>query len=131
MTTTQTTEPTTYSVPGWERPAWAAAAKIDSGLVDFTREASAIPVVVSGPEGEPTPSPVSLCRADMLLIDAETGTMSIEQGQTMIYLGDIEEVTVSEARTLAAALVELADYADGTRFQGGPDAYDGDIESDV
>ena len=115
MTITQTTEPTTYSVPGWERPAWAGAATIDNGYVDFTREASVIPVVASGPEEEPTPSPVSLCRADMLLIDAETGTMSIEQGQTMIYLGDIEEVTVSEARTLAAALVELADYADGAR----------------
>jgi len=115
MTITQTTEPTTYSVPGWERPAWASAARfIADDLLSFTREASVIPVVASGLEEEPTPSPVSLCRHDSIRIDAETGTMSIEQGPTMIYL-DIEGVTVSEARRLAAALVELADAADGTR----------------
>ena len=114
MTITQTTEPTTYSVPGWERPAWADTARFDNGYLDFTREGSVIPVVASGLEEEPTPSPVSLCRHDSIRIDAETGTMSIEQGPTMIYL-DIEEVTVSEARRLAAALVELADAADGTR----------------
>ena len=111
MTITQTTEPTTYDVPGWERPAWADTATIDNGYVDFTRDASVIPVVASGPEEEPTPSPVSLCRHDQISIGAETGTMSIEQGPTMIYL-DIEEVTVDEARRLAAALIELADAAE-------------------
>jgi hypothetical protein len=115
MTTTPTTEPTTFDVPGWERPAWASAAEfIGDDLLSFSRDASVIPVVASGPEEEPTPSPVSLCRHDQIRIDAESGTMSIEQGPTMIYL-DIEGVTVSEARRLAAALVELADAADGAR----------------
>jgi hypothetical protein len=106
--------PVTFDVPGWQRPDWATDAKLSDGDLTFTRDASVIPVVLSGQELMPSPSPVQLFRTDELHIDAEAGTMSIEQGPVVIYV-NIEEVSPSEARKLAAALVELADYADGAR----------------
>ena len=95
--------------------AWArtADAKMWNGAdVDFTREASVIPLVPAGPDDIPTPSPVALIRNDEIVLDAASGAFSVKQGATMIWL-DIESVSVSEARSLAAALIELADHSDG------------------
>ncbi len=107
--------PPTFPVAGWQAPPWAqtTGAKMWNGAhVDFTREASVIPLVPAGPDDLPTPSPVALIRNDEIVLNADSGAFSVKQGATMIWL-DIESVSVSEARKVAAALIELANYADG------------------
>ena len=54
-----------------------------------------------------------LIRTDQVTID-EAGA-AVHVGETVIHFADDADITPAEARKLAAALVELADYADGLR----------------
>jgi hypothetical protein len=54
-----------------------------------------------------------LCRTDQVLI-SEAGA-AVHVGQVVIGFADDAYITPDQARVLALALVELADYADGLR----------------
>jgi hypothetical protein len=54
-----------------------------------------------------------LVRTDQVVID-EAGA-AVHVGETVIRFADDAYITPGEARKLAEALVELADYADGLR----------------
>jgi hypothetical protein len=54
-----------------------------------------------------------LVRTDQVAID-EAGA-AVHVGQTVIHFADDAYITPDQARVLAEALVELADYADGLR----------------
>jgi hypothetical protein len=54
-----------------------------------------------------------LCRTDQVAI-SETGA-AVHVGAVVIHFADDAYITPGEARLLAEALVELADYAEGLR----------------
>jgi hypothetical protein len=79
------TEPTTHQIPGWDRPAWAVRGVKDRDELTWIREAS---VDVTYQDG------------------GVEDTFALEL---------VQYITPDQARILAQALVELADYADGMR----------------
>ena len=54
-----------------------------------------------------------LVRNDQVAIDETSAAVHV--GETVIHVADDAFIAPGEARKLAEALVELADYADGTR----------------
>jgi hypothetical protein len=110
-TSTSIAEPVSYPVPGWRRPTWATDVRYDGNYVAFDHKANACPVLLAGPDDHEDESPISLTRHDHYVINGEDGTITIIEGLTMIYM-DVEELPVSQARVLAAALLELAEFAE-------------------
>jgi hypothetical protein len=83
----------------------------DRDELTWTREAS-IDVTYSDGGVEETFAP-GLCRTDQVAVD-ETGA-AVHVGQVVVHFADDAYITPDQARKLAEALVELADYADGVR----------------
>jgi hypothetical protein len=77
----------------WQREAGVDVAYTDGGVED-----------TFAPE---------LCRTDQVAI-GEAGA-AVQVGSTVIHLGDDAYIAPGEGRTLAEALVELADWAEGLR----------------
>jgi hypothetical protein len=109
--TEPTDEPTTHEIPGCDRPAWAVRGVKDRDELTWTREAS-VDVTYQAGGVEETFAP-ELCRTDQVAVD-ETGA-AVHVGQVVVHFADDAYITPSEARKLAAALVELADWAEGLR----------------
>jgi hypothetical protein len=99
------------TIPGWDRPAWAVRGVKDRDELTWTREAS-VDVTYSDGGVEETFAP-ELIRTDQVTI-GEAGA-AVHVGTVVVHFADDAYATPSEARKLAAALVELADYADGLR----------------
>jgi hypothetical protein len=108
---TEPTDETTHEIPGWDRPAWAVRGVKDRDELTWTREAS-VDVTYSDGGVEETFAP-ELCRTDQVAI-SETGA-AVHVGAVVIHFADDAYIAPGEARKLAVALVELADYADGLR----------------
>jgi hypothetical protein len=102
---------TTHNIPGWDRPAWAVRGVKDRDELTWTREAT-VDVTYSDGGVEATFAP-ELVRIDQVAID-ETGVV-VHVGETVIRFTRDATITPGEARKLAEALVELADYADIVR----------------
>jgi hypothetical protein len=104
------TEPTTHQIPGWDRPKWAVTGHRDRDELTWTREAS-VDVTITDSGTLDTLAP-ELFRTDRVTI-TESGA-AVHVGHTVIRFAEDAYITPAEARKLAVALVELADYADGT-----------------
>jgi hypothetical protein len=104
-------ETTAHQIPGWDRPAWAIRGVKAGPELIWQREASVdVTYTTSGVEDTFAPE---LVRTDQVAI-GEAGA-AVHVGETVIHFADDAYITPGEARKLAAALVELADYADGLR----------------
>ena len=101
----------THQIPGWDRPAWAVRGVKDRDELTWTREAS-VDVVYTDGGVEDTFAP-ELVRTDQVVI-GEAGA-AVHVGETVIHFADDAYITPGEARKLAEALVELADYAEDLR----------------
>jgi hypothetical protein len=101
----------THEIPGWDRPAWAVRGVKDRDELTWTRDAT-VDVTYQAGGVEETFAP-SLIRTDQVAI-AEAG-VAVHVGQVVIGFADDAYITSDQARVLAEALVELADYADGLR----------------
>jgi hypothetical protein len=104
-------ETTTHNIPGWDRPAWAVRGVKAGPELIWQREAS-IDVTYMDGGVEDTFAP-ELVRTDQVVIDETSARVVV--GETVIHFADDAYISPGEARKLAAALVELADYADGLR----------------
>jgi hypothetical protein len=102
-------ETTTPNIPGWNRPAWAIRG-INAGPELIWQRQASVDVTYDDHGVEATFAP-ELVRVDQVSI-SESGAVVVT-GQTVIQFADGAYITPTEARKLAAALVELADYADG------------------
>ena len=105
------TEPTTHQIPGWDRPAWAVRGVQDRDELTWTRESTVDVTYQSG--GVQEYAAPQLFRTDQVTI-TESGA-EVHIGQVVIRFADDANITPGEARKLAAALVELADWAEGLR----------------
>ena len=76
----------------------------------WIREASVDVTYTTGGVEDTAPS---LVRTDQVAI-SEAGA-AVHLGETVIHFADDAYITPTEARILAAALVELADHANGVR----------------
>jgi hypothetical protein len=101
----------THEIPGWDRPAWAVRGVKDRDELIWTREASQDVTYLAGGVEE-TFAP-ELLRTDQVTIGEDGAAVHV--GQVVIQHADGCTITPSEARKLAVALVELADYAEGLR----------------
>ena len=104
-------ETTAHRIPGWDRPVWAVRGVKDRDELTWQREASADVTYTDGGV-EDTFAP-ELVRTDQVAI-GEAGA-AVHVGETVIHFADDAYIAPIEARKLATALVELADYADGLR----------------
>jgi hypothetical protein len=104
-------ETTTHSIPGWDRPAWAVRGVKNGPELIWQREAS-VDVTYSDTGVEETFAP-ELIRTDQVTI-GEAGA-AVHVGQTVIHFADSAYIAPGEARKLAEALVELADWSEGVR----------------
>src|SRR5436190_21504239 len=102
-------ESTAHSIPGWDRPAWAVRGVKDRDELTWTREASVDVTYLAG--GVEETFPPELVRTDQVSI-GEAGA-AVHVGAVVIHFADDAYATPGEARKLAAALVELADWAEG------------------
>jgi hypothetical protein len=102
-------ETTAHQIPGWDRPKWAVRGVKDRDELNWLRE-SRIDVRYTTGGVEDTFAP-SLVRTDQVVIDAPGAAVNV--GVTVIHFADDAYIAPGEARKLAEALVELADYADG------------------
>jgi hypothetical protein len=109
--TTESHDPTTHEIPGWDRPPWAVRGVKDRDELTWTREAS-IDVTITDTGTLDTFAP-ELFRTDRVTITE--GGAAVHVGQVVIRIADDAYIAPGEARKLAASLVELADYADGAR----------------
>jgi hypothetical protein len=111
--TEPTDEPTTHQIPGWDRPAWAMRGVKDRDELTWTRSAS-VDVTYSAGGVEDIFAP-ELVRTDQVAI-SEAGA-AVHVGAVVIHFADDAYIHPDEARRLAEALVELADYAEGLLSQ--------------
>jgi hypothetical protein len=102
---------TSDTVAGWDRPAWAVRGVKAGPELIWQRDAS-LDVTYTDGGVEDTFAP-ALIRTDQVAID-EAGA-AVHVGETVVHFADDAYCSPPEARKLAAALVELADYADGLR----------------
>jgi hypothetical protein len=108
------TESSTHHVPGWERPPWATHSKdADGGGVLWLRDASTSTTYAEDLGWEASAFVPTLFRHDVVTTTGDGVAVTI--GPVRIRFSDSGTATVAEARKLAEALTELADYADGTR----------------
>jgi hypothetical protein len=105
------TQPPTNNIPGWERPAWAIRGVRDRDELTWTREAS-IDVTYQDGGVEENFAP-ELIRTDQVTISEDGAAVHV--GQVVVQHADGCTITPGEARKLAEALVELADWAEGLR----------------
>jgi hypothetical protein len=103
------TEPATHNIPGWDRPKWAVTGHKDRDELTWTRTAQIDVTYQSG--GVEEYAAPELFRADQVSI-TESGA-AVHVGQVVIRFADDAYITPGEARKLAEALVELAEYAEG------------------
>jgi hypothetical protein len=103
------TTSSTPNIPGWDRPKWAVRGVRDRDELTWVREASQDVTYMAGGVEE-TFAP-ELVRVDQLSIGEDGARVIV--GQVVIHHADDATITPGEARQLAVALVELADYADG------------------
>jgi hypothetical protein len=101
-------EGTTHEIPGWDRPAWALRGVRDRDELTWTREASQDVTYLAGGVEE-TFAP-SLLRTDQVSIGEDGAAVHV--GQTVIHHAEDYTIVPAEARKLAEALTELADYAE-------------------
>jgi hypothetical protein len=99
------------TIPGWDRPAWAVRGVKAGPELIWQREAS-VDVTYTDGGVEETFAP-ELVRTDQVTI-GEAGA-AVHVGETVIHFADDAYITPDQARVLAEALVELADYAEGLR----------------
>jgi hypothetical protein len=97
--------------PGWDRLKWAIRGVRDRDELSWIREASVDVTYTTG--GVDDTFAPSLVRTDQVAI-SEAGA-AVHLGETVIHFADDAYITPTEARILAAALVELADHANGVR----------------
>jgi hypothetical protein len=100
-------ETTTHHIPGWNHPAWAVRGVRDRDELTWTREASTDVTYLAGGVEE-TYAP-ELIRTDQVSTGEDGARVIL--GQVVIQHCDGCTITPGEARKLAEALVELADYA--------------------
>jgi hypothetical protein len=103
-------ESTAFRIRGWDQPALAVGGVKDGPELIWQREAS-VDVAYTDGGVEDTFAP-ELCRTDQVAI-GEAGA-AVHVSSTVIHLGDAY-IAPGEGRTLAEALVELADWAEGLR----------------
>jgi hypothetical protein len=101
----------THEIPGWDRPACAVRGVTDRDELVWTRDSLTVVTFQDGGVEE-TFAP-ALYRTDQVSI-GEHGA-AVHVGQTVIRFATDATITPGEARKLAEALVELADYAEGAR----------------
>jgi hypothetical protein len=101
----------THEIPGWDRPAWAVRGVKDRDELTWQREAS-VDVTYTDGGVEDTFAP-ELVRTDQVAIDEAGGAVHV--GQVVVHFADDAYATPGEARKLAGAPVELADWAEGLR----------------
>jgi hypothetical protein len=101
-------ESTAPQIPGWDRPAWAVRGVKEGPELIWQREAS-VDVTYTDGGVEDTLAP-ELVRTDQVTID-EAGA-AVHVGETVIHFAADAYITPGEARKLAEALAELADYAE-------------------
>ena len=98
------------TIPGWERPAWAVrGAKSDTDLT-WERD-SIVDVTYEEDIGAQETLAPRLFRVDTVHIDE--GAVGVSIGAVRIRFADTATITPAQARKLADALVELAEYAEG------------------
>jgi hypothetical protein len=105
-------ENTTHSIPGWNRPAWAIRGVKDGPELVWQREASQDVTYTTDGVLEENYIP-ELIRVDEVVIDETSAAVSV--GQVVIQHAAGSTIEPAQAHLLAAALVELADYAEGLR----------------
>ena len=101
------TTSSTPNIPGWDRPAWALRGVKNRDELIWQREAS-LEVTYDDHGVEATFAP-ALVRVDQVSVGEDGARVII--GQVVIQHCDGCTITPGEARKLAEALVELADYA--------------------
>jgi hypothetical protein len=101
----------THEIPGWDRPAWAMRGVKNRDELIWQREAS-VDVTYDDHGVEAVFAP-ELVRVDQVSIGEDGAAVHV--GETVVHFADDAYLTPGEARKLADALVELADYADGLR----------------
>jgi hypothetical protein len=101
-------EPTTHQIPGWDRPAWAVRGVKAGRELVWQQEASVD--VTYDDHGVEAVFAAELVRVDQVVIDESSARVVL--GQVVIRHCDGCSITPSEARKLADALIELADFAD-------------------
>jgi hypothetical protein len=106
------TTSSTPDIPGWDRPPWAVRGVKNRDELTWQREAS-IDVTYQDGGVEETFAP-ALVRVDQVVADDEA-RVKVIVGETVIRFADSAFITPGEARKLADALVELADWAQGLR----------------
>jgi len=99
------------TIPGWDLPARAVRGVKDGPEPIWQREAS-VDVTYTDGGVEETFAP-ELVRTNQIAID-DAGA-AVHVGETVIHFADDAYIAPGEAPKLAAALVELADYADRVR----------------
>jgi hypothetical protein len=99
----------THEIPGWDRPTWAVRGVRAGPELVWQREAS-VEVTYSDTGVEETFAP-TLIRVDQVVL-GEAGAV-VQVGETVVLFTRDATIAPGEARKLAGALVELADYADG------------------
>jgi hypothetical protein len=101
----------THQIPGWDRPPWAVTGVRDRDELTWTREASQDVTYMAGGVEE-TFAP-ELIRTDQVSIGEDGAAVHV--GQVVIVHAEDCTITPAEARKLAAALIELADWAEDVR----------------
>ena len=92
----------------WGTPSWATdGCEVEGGWL-HRREASVVPR--EGDEGDERPCPVRLECIDLAYADGQQ-TMLRRTGPR-VFVGDLVQLSVPEARRLVAALTELCDRAE-------------------
>jgi hypothetical protein len=103
---------TAHSIPGWDRPAWAVRGVRADTELTWERDSLTDVTVLEDIGVEETFAP-RLFRTDVVHV-ADT-TVTVTTGEVRIrFCGDATTRPI-EARKLAEALTELADWADGLR----------------
>ena len=108
-----TTEPTVYTIQGWQKPAWATEVTLDHNIMHFRREAKVQPMLTDTSDlptaGDTYSAQITLSRYDDLVVDPDSGVMTVTMGPVVLFLGDIEELPPEQGPALVAAVHELLD----------------------
>jgi hypothetical protein len=93
----------------WDAPAWASRGlEVEGGWL-HSYEARTVPL--EGDEGAERPCPVRLESTDLAY--AEHGQTVLRRFGPRVFIGDIAQLSLPEARRLVEALTEVVDRAEG------------------